>query len=361
MREYHSQLMHVSGKEVRGLFALLVAIGPLFATQPAGAATTNIGAVAEIGSGALPSAITSGGFAVQISEAGGSYAVPAGYTTITSWRHSAGTTPGTLTFKVYRPTGATHEFVSVASDTRIITTPQSVQRFDVRIPVQPGDRIGLSSDDVELAYETFDAADRIGFFGIDVPPGNTRTTDGEPFPEFKLDVAATLESPPGAEPPPPPAPAPAPYTVPDVLPVPPKLQGVTLAPRAFAAARRGASTRSTRRRGFGTKVRYRADMAADVRFAVQAVRAGRRTRSGKTTRCLAPSSRNRRGTRCKRYVALAGSFTDRARAGANSFYFTGRLGGRTLKPGSYRLRATPRAGKAVGRPVNVSFRIIRRH
>jgi hypothetical protein len=350
--------MRVSGRDVRRLLALLVAIGPLLVAQPASAATTDIGAVAEIGSGLLPSAITGGGFAVQISEAAGSYAVPPGYTTITSWRHSAGTTPGTLTFKVYRPTGATHEFVSVASDTRIITTPQSVQRFDVRIPVQRGDRIGLSSDDVELAYETFDAADRIGFFGIDVPQGNTRTTDGEPFPEFKLDVAATLESAPGEEPPP--APAATGYTLPDVLAVPPKLQGLTLAPRAFAAARRGASTRSTRLRGFGTKVSYRADMAADVRFAVQAVRSGRRTRSGKTTRCLAPSSRNRRGARCKRYVALAGSFTDRARAGANSFYFTGRLGGRTLKPGSYRLRATPAAGKAVGRPVNVSFRIIRR-
>jgi hypothetical protein len=37
-----------------------------------------------------------------------------------------------------------------------------------------------------------------------------------------------------------------------------------------------------------------------------------------------------------RYAALKGSFTH----GANSFKFTGRLGKKKLKPGSYRLAAT---------------------
>src|SRR4051794_21932413 len=165
------------------------------------AATTQIGSVTEIGAAALPAALTAGGFGVQISEASGTYAVPPGYSTITDWSHSAGTTAGVLTFKVYRPTGALHEFLVVGSDTQTVTAG-SVQTFPQQIAVQPGDRIGLSSDSVELAFETFDPNDQIGFFGGDLPIGATRATDGDPFPDYKLDVAATLTSDPAPAPPP---------------------------------------------------------------------------------------------------------------------------------------------------------------
>ena len=353
--------MRVSVRSACLSLALVAATCATLGAGPAAAATTEIGAVDETRAGALPSAITAGGFVVQVSEAAGTYAVPPGYSTITSWRHSAGTTPGPLTFKVYRPTGATRQFVAVASDTRTISTPETVHSFDVQIPVQPGDRIGLSSDDVQLAYETFDPQDRIGFFGIDIPLGAVGTTQGEPFPEFKLAVAATVETPP-VEPPPPTVEAPPPpaYALPQTVPAAPRLTFLTLAPRAFAAARRGAPTRSRRLRGIGTRISYRSDVAARVRFTVQRLRPGRRTRSGTRTRCLAPSARNRRGARCMRHVRLPGSFTDAAGAGSNSLYFTGRLGGRTLTPGTYRLRATPTAGGVAGGPVDVSFRITRR-
>ena len=352
--------MHIN---VRSAFLSLVVATAYLAllVAPAAAATAEIGAVDETRAGALPSPITTGGFAVQVSEAAGTYAVPPGYSTIISWRHSAGTTLGPLTFKVYRPTGATREFMAVASDTQLITTPETVHSFNVHIPVQPGDRIGLSSEEVQLAYETFLPEDRIGFFNGDVPLGDVSTTQGDPFPEFKLAVAATVESPPVAAPPPAvAAPPPVSYALPPMVPGPPKLTFLTLAPRAFVPARRGAATRSRKLRGSGTKVSYRSDVTATVRFTVQRRRAGRRTRSGTRVRCLAPSRRNRRGARCTRYVALPGSFTDTARAGSNSFYFTGRLGGRTLTAGSYRLRATPNAGGVAGRPVDVSFRIVTR-
>ena len=70
--------------------------------------------------GELPAPVSQGGFAVQIAETSGSYAVPAGYTTITAWSHSAGATPGPLTFKVYRPTGAPREFITFYRDSRIV-------------------------------------------------------------------------------------------------------------------------------------------------------------------------------------------------------------------------------------------------
>jgi hypothetical protein len=58
-------------------------------------------------------------------------------------------------------------------------------------------------------------------------------------------------------------------------------------------------------------------------------------------------------------VTLSGSFTRTGNAGTNTFRFTGRMAGRQLKPGSYRLVATPRANGQTGRPVGVAFRIIK--
>lgn len=332
------------------LLYTLLAIG----AGSAAAATVEIGAVAEIRARQAPSAITSGGFAVQVGESTGSYAVPAGYRTITAWSHSAGTTAGDLTFKVYRPTGGLREFTTVASDTRFVTAG-SVQTFAVQIDVQPGDRIGLSSEEVEIAYETFLLSDRIGFFGVDLPPGATRTTDGDPFEEFKLDVSATLsDAAPGTPE--------ATSTVPGsqyALAPPPVLRRLTIAPRAFAAARSGASTRALRRRGSGARVGLRADVAATLRFTVQRVASGRRRGRGRTARCVAPTRRNRTAARCTRYIPVRGSFSRMARAGASSFYFTGRVGARTLRRGSYRLLATPTAGGLAGRSVSTTFRIIR--
>src|SRR5688500_8872844 len=92
---------------------------------PAHAATTNIGAVAEINNGDLPDPITAGDdlntWTVQVGESAGTYAVPAGYGVITAWRHSTGTIGGEATFKVYRPTpGTPNQFLVVAADPQTV-------------------------------------------------------------------------------------------------------------------------------------------------------------------------------------------------------------------------------------------------
>jgi hypothetical protein len=56
---------------------------------------------------------------------------------------------------------------------------------------------------------------------------------------------------------------------------------------------------------------------------------------------------------------VPGSFTRRATAGDTSFRFSGRMGGRALTPGSYRLVAVPTAGARTGTPVRAVFRITR--
>ena len=338
--------------------AILLGFGALLgAADRAAAATTEIGAVAEIRSGELPAPISEGGYAVQISEASGTYAVPPGYGRITAWSHSAGTLAGVVTFKVYRPTGALREFIVVGSDTRVVSAG-AVHTFPVQIPVQAGDRIGLASDQVQLAYETFNVGDRIGFFGDNLPLAAIDTTDGEPFPEFKLDVSATVETPPDPPVPPVSVTNPPAAAVPYPLPA-PRLQRLSVAPSTFAAARNGATTRRTPRRRMGTKVSYRVDIASSVRFTVQRVLMGRRTSRSRGARCAASTPARRRFSVCMRYVTVRGGFSQTARAGANSFYFMGRLSGRTLKPGRYRLLATATAEGVVGSTLRRSFRIRR--
>ncbi len=334
-----------------GLRLLCLAVVFAATAGPSSAATTRIGAVNEIAANSDPEAITAGGFTVEVAEAAGTYAVPTGYGVITAWTHKTGTGSGVLTFKVYRPTGAAKEFRLIAADTRMVTAG-AVEAFPVRIPVAPGDRIGLSADTVQVAYQTFSPSDRIGFFDPDPGVGATDTTDGEPFQNFKLDVAATVESDVNGD-----------GLGDDTA----RSGGASLAtaskqrisPRAFPAATSGSSATAAKRRRYGAKVTYTVNVPATVRFTVQQALPGRKVGAGSKARCLPQSKRTRKARKCTRTLKLKGSFMQTARAGANSFHFTGRLGGRRLKPGTYALVATPSANGKAGKPVSTTFRIVK--
>jgi uncharacterized protein YkwD len=98
------------------------------------------------------------------------------------------------------------------------------------------------------------------------------------------------------------------------------------------------------RAGGRVSIVYTLAAPATVTFRVQRVRAGRRAGG----RCVAASASNRAAALCSRYRPLAGSLTDAGEEGANAFAFRGRLRGRPLAPGRYRLRAvaTGAAGSA---------------
>jgi hypothetical protein len=70
--------------------------------------------------------------------------------------------------------------------------------------------------------------------------------------------------------------------------------------------------------------------------------------------------KNRKRTRCIRYVTLAGSFSQKGLSGANKRAFNGRLRGRPLAPGAYRLVATAvdAAGNR-GKQVRAAFKVLR--
>lgn len=108
------------------------------------------------------------------------------------------------------------------------------------------------------------------------------------------------------------------------------LTNLTLKPATFRTTRR----RGSRKRP-GTTVAYGLSRAATVAITVQ-----QRTRG--------------------RWKTIAGAVVRQGRAGANSFRWQGKLGGKRLKPGRYRLAATARsADGAEAQTVRRSFRVVR--
>jgi hypothetical protein len=108
----------------------------------------------------------------------------------------------------------------------------------------------------------------------------------------------------------------------------PRLRRLSVSPRRFRAARRGPAIAVRA----GTTVRYRLSAAATVRLTIERLRGGKR---------------------------LRGRIEHRGGAGLNKLRFRGRIRGRALRAGRYRLIATPvdSAGRA-GASKKARFRII---
>ena len=171
-----------------------------------------------------------------------------------------------------------------------------------------------------------------GTFGVSVSAadalGNTTTASRA------ITIAPARSTPP---PPPPPLAA---------------LSALRVTPAAFGAARSGASIGAAA--ATGAQVSYTLNVAAGVRFTVQRASSGRR--AGKS--CAKQTSANRKRRRCVRYAAVPGSFARSSPAGPDRFRFSGRLANRALKPGRYRLLATPTANARAGATASADFRIV---
>jgi hypothetical protein len=131
------------------------------------------------------------------------------------------------------------------------------------------------------------------------------------------------------------------------------LTSLSVSPKSFRPRLGGGSIASRARRprvGSGTTVSYELTAAAPVEFTVERRLPGRRVGG----ECRKQTVANRGKKKCARFRALKGSFTDQGAAGANGFRFSGRIGGRALKPGKYRLVAT--TGRSDRR---ASFKIVR--
>jgi hypothetical protein len=191
------------------------------------------------------------------------------------------------------------------------------------------------------------AIDSVPVAAITLPFGLTpSTTDLEGNPRFEsvacnlLQDKGALELPGHGTPCPvavvsPPAPSPSPSPAPS-KPLKAVLSALTISPTAFLAAPSGAtvSAASAAKKKYGAKISYRDSQIATTTFTVLRPTSGRM--QGKS--CEKPSQKNKHGKRCTLYVSV-GSFPHSDKAGAISLHFSGRLKGKRLAPGSYRLQA----------------------
>ncbi len=131
----------------------------------------------------------------------------------------------------------------------------------------------------------------------------------------------------------------------------PHIAKLAIRPRAIVPAKRGGPIVPAASSKAGAIVTYTDSLAATTAFTVQRAVAGRQ--QGHT--CARASRGNRKHRRCTRYVNV-GAFQHLDAAGANSFRFSGRVHGKRLPRGQYRLHAVPRAGR-VGAAANAAFRV----
>ncbi|HEY0279980.1 MAG TPA: hypothetical protein VGC32_17075 [Solirubrobacterales bacterium] len=139
----------------------------------------------------------------------------------------------------------------------------------------------------------------------------------------------------------------------------PKVSALKLTPSSFRAASKGGpvTTGKSGRKGPGTEVSYKVDEAARITFTVQRREPGRR----KGRSCVKPTKTLAKAGHCTRYVTVKGSLERTAKVGGfDRFRFTGRLSGRSLTRGSYRLAllAADAAGNEAA-PVVAAFHVLR--
>ena len=127
-----------------------------------------------------------------------------------------------------------------------------------------------------------------------------------------------------------------------------RLSGLRLSPTRFRSrgVKRGKPP-------LGTTLSYRLSVAARVVFTVERARQGRRVKGA----CRKPTRANRARRSCTRWIAV-GRFGVDGKAGANTTRFAGKVGGRPLAPGGYRIRAQPLGGPGAKPPAAKRFRVM---
>lgn len=127
--------------------------------------------------------------------AGTGYTVPTAGV-ITSWSTNEGPGGGLLSFKVFRPVGAS--FLVVAQDGPRPLVPGALNNFPVNIPVQAGDIIGVGvvgGSATSCVFRTELPGDRIVYKEGLTAPGQTFTPENS-FTENRLNLSAVLLPPP---------------------------------------------------------------------------------------------------------------------------------------------------------------------
>jgi hypothetical protein len=136
----------------------------------------------------------------------------------------------------------------------------------------------------------------------------------------------------------------------------PTLGGLSFSTTTFEAAKSGASIAKKHKAKVGTKVSFNLSEASSVKFTVQRKTKGRKVHG----KCKTKTHSNRRKKSCTFYKSVKGAFTVAGKAGKDTFTFRGRMGGKSLKPGSYRLNGTATdPSKNASVPKQKGFKIVK--
>jgi hypothetical protein len=126
-------------------------------------------------------------------------------------------------------------------------------------------------------------------------------------------------------------------------------------PRVFRVAP-GATPRVAARVKAGTTLSFTLDKAATVKIAIQRPAAGKRSKG----KCRKPTPKLAKAKRCTRWVGVGTLTRKNMAAGAAKVPFTGRIGKKALKPGSYRAAITPTSTDgAKGKARIAKFTVVR--
>jgi hypothetical protein len=132
-----------------------------------------------------------------------------------------------------------------------------------------------------------------------------------------------------------------------------QIQSLSLKPAKFRAGKIAGAISSRKKKAeapLGTTVSYALSAAATTSFTLERLTQGRE--AGK--KCVRQTRQNKGHAKCSLVKPVSGSFTNSGATGTNTFKFSGRIGGRALAPGSYRLVAS-----AGGSTRSVGFKIVR--
>jgi hypothetical protein len=140
----------------------------------------------------------------------------------------------------------------------------------------------------------------------------------------------------------------------------PALGRLSFARSSFAAASSGSAFTSQRKRKrkppVGSKFSFNLSEASAVKFTIERKTTGRRV----NRRCKTRTKKNKTKPRCTLYKKVSGSFTVPGKSGKNTITFRGRVGGRKLRTGSYRMTGTATdSAKNASTPARATFRIVK--
>ena len=133
----------------------------------------------------------------------------------------------------------------------------------------------------------------------------------------------------------------------------PQIQSLAVKPGAFRAGKVADAIASTKKKAtgpLGASVSYSLSAAGSVEFSLVRKSVGRK--AGK--KCVNKTAANKSKKKCVITKPLKGGFSVSGATGTNSFKFSGKLGGKALKPGSYRL-----VGSAGGATKEAAFTILK--